>query len=320
MNDTVAFALQIVIGIVIVLGVYRMSLWLLREDQLVANARRKRKDNMEIKVVDGWAMSSLAQNRSWNTVNPSGLNYAPIMRSYNRKGGAQFSYSFWLSLEDTSPQNVAGRDIIIRGDNRVYTYARTVTRQDSVLPSATERITVSDLVVKCPRIRFGDSFDTIIVELNTLHNPDEKIVIAPNAAQSGDPTLRHNMLKLSQNKWALYTFTFEDNVAITDFEDGILVRFYMNDVQYHTARIRSTLRQNIGNLYLMPTREGEEPIKNARIGDLIYYNFALGPQQVQEIFARGPPRYMAKDIMRNNSMLGDPLHLSEYNRLDIYNT
>lgn len=325
MNDAMFFTLQVIIGVLVIVAVYRMSLWILREDQLVIDERRRKNHKAAVKIVDGYAMSSLAANRVWNTMNPSGIGYVDLPRSLNRKGGAQFTYQFWLYLDDTTPGNVANRDILIRGDSRRYNFKRTVTRTRDAAMGGGDMRDVQDfnnVFIKAPRIRFGRTFDELVIEFNTLHNPDEKIVVEPRAAGGNDPTMRRNLLKLGQGRWALYTVTFEDNVAISDFEDGILVRVYFNDTLYHTARIKSALRLNNGNLYLLPadSNNGQEPIKNARIGDLAYYNYAVGAQQTRETYLRGPPRYMSKDILRGNSMLGDPLYLSEYNRLDVYNT
>lgn len=320
MASIMLLILQVVVGLVVVFGVYRMSLWLLQQDRMVQSDLIKFDSKQRVRIVDGYALAGMATNRSWSTINPAAGAYMPLQRSYNRKGGAQFSYSFWLFLEDVTPANVGGRDILVRGDTRSFAYSRETKLGQSCDVGNKDVAAMTGMMIKCPRIRFGPTFDTIVAEFNTLHNPDERVTISPAEASGGDPSMRANILKLAQSKWALYTFTFEDNMAITDFEDGIIVRFYINDVQYHTARIKSTLRQNSGSVYLLPTREGEEGIKGARIGDVNYYNYALGSPQVREMYRAGPPRHIAKDIMGDRNSLGDPLHLSEYNRLDVYNT
>jgi hypothetical protein len=54
-------------------------------------------------------------------------------------------------------------------------------------------------------ISFGDTFDTFVIGLNTMHNVDEQVTFRPSATT--DSTLRHNALKLGQGRWVLYTFT-----------------------------------------------------------------------------------------------------------------
>ena len=312
--------LQVVIGLIVVFCVYRMSLWILKKDQLVLDGPPPNTDKQVVKIVDGYAPTSLATNRAWNTVNPQGKHYAGIRRSFNRRGGAQFSYSFWLYLEDTSQGNVGNKMLLLRGDSKPYSYDR-ITKEDTGTgtPQEVTKAIMDAVVVKAPLIRFGPTFDSLVIELNTMHNPNETIHVHSNAASGGDdPTLRYNMLKLMQRKWVLLTFSFEDNIAINDFENGIVVRTLVNDTLYHTGYIKSTLRQNNGDVIVLPSND-DTTIKNGRIGDVTYYNYAMSTLGVKEVFERGPPRYACEDVMGGDS-LGEPLYLSEYNKLDIYNT
>lgn len=318
MSPLTSIVMQVLLGLVVVFFVYRMSLWLMKKDQLVIDERKHLNTKETVRIVDGFAYTALATNRSWNTVNPASRNYMRLRRSYNRKGGAQFTYAFWMYLDDTSPENVGNKDILIRGDRNEFSYNSETAVADTMLSNTISK-NVNGVVVKCPRIRFGPTHDSYVIELNTLHDPNAMIVINPIPATSGeDSSMRHNVLKLMQHRWTLLTFTFEDNVAINDFEDGIMVRFYVNDILYKTSTIRSTLRPNNGAFYLLPSGD-DSSIKNGRIGDVTYFNYALSTAMVRENFERGPPKYPCKDIMGGDS-LGDPLYLSEYNKLDVYNT
>lgn len=317
MNAVLSAVLQVLVGLVIVWCIFLMSLWILRKDKLVADRKVKYDSKDSFKVVDGYAETSIAANRVWNTVDASTKNFARLLRSYNRKGGAQYSYSYWLKLNDTTPENVANKTILLRGDIREYTYETTVRSDDGITRATEEKVNHAGVVIKGPRIMFGPTYDSLVVEFNTLDNPNERVFIQSFAALGGDVSLRQNVLKLIKSKWALFTFTFEDNVAINDFEDGIVFKFFINDLQYHTVKVRSTLRQNNGNFYLLPTSSGA--IKDARIGDVMYHNYALSPVSVRDIFRAGPPKHVATDIMGLESQ-GSPLHLSTWNALDIYNT
>jgi hypothetical protein len=313
--------IQIVLGIIIVVVIYKLSLWMLHQDELIMDDRwGLNMDKRDVTIVDGYAMTGMAANRVWNTINPYASNYAAIMRSYNRMGGAQFSYSFWMNLSDVSPENVAGRTILMRGDNRKYVFEKQVDQPSYAVgnPEGVQpvRSRLHDVMIKCPRIMFGQTYDSFMVEFNTMHNIDEKVSFAPTA--SSDNTLRHNALKLGQGKWVLYTFTFQDNTSINDFEDGIVIRMYVNDLLYNTAFVKSALRQNNGNFYLLPDAGGGS-IRNAKIGHVKYFNYALGHAQINDLYNTGPPKYFARDLMGREGS-GDPLYLSEYNKLDIYNT
>jgi len=319
-------ALQVLAGLIVVFLLYRVALWMMRSDKLVLNRLEATDARARVRIVDGYALTGSASDRVWTTVHQDADNYAPLHRSLNRKGGAQFTYSFWMFVGDGSKANVANRDILVRGDTTPYSWSKQVSVADPLALNARTGVTTTTskstgMLVKCPRIRFGATYDSFVVEFNTLHDPDAKVSITPYAATGGgDGTLRSNMLKLSANKWVLHTFTLEDHVAITDFEDGIVLRYFMNDTLYHTARVASALKQNGGDLYLLPTGSSRGvPLRDCKIGDVTYYNYAVGLDQVKDMFARGPPRKMSTDIA-GTSGAGDPLFLSEYNRLDVYNT
>ena len=320
-------AAQIGGGLVVVVLIYVFSLWLLSKDTLVASPNDLRPLKQSVLILDGYSDTAAASDIDYSTVNPSAFNFVALRRSFNRKGGAQFSYSFWINLKDTTPANVAGKTLLLRGDKRVYDWNTEVTDPGTNTTGVSK--TFSDVLVKCPRIRFGDTFDTIVIEFNTLADPGATIVISPDpeTAPTADPSLRHNALKLIQNRWALLTFTFEDSVAISDFEDGIMVRFFLNDMLYSTSTMPSAFKLNGGNMFLLPTISytdpasnetvNESPISNAQIGNVAYYNYALGSEGIRELFRAGPPR---KPAAMMNGARGEPLYLSEFNKLDVYNT
>lgn len=324
---------QVVAGVLVVYAVYRLSLWVLKKDRLVVDARNNFDPRLETTIVDGYAPTDLLADRTFDTINPRARSFKSLQRSFNRKGGAQYSYSFWIHLKDTSSKNVANKVILMRGDRQRYTFTRkpslvvTANDPDSKILKAGEDTTqyaFNEVLVKGPLIRFGEDYKSLVVEFNTLDNPNEKVEIRSFDSASDDPGLRHNVLKLIDNAWVLFTFTFEDSVAINDFEDGIIVRFYVNDFLYNVSKVRSTLYQNNGSFYLLPTWNGQGgaggmPLRDARIANLKYFNYALSSPAVKELYEAGPPKHYASDLVGSDD-LGDPLYLSMYNKLDIANS
>lgn len=316
MDPRALIALQICLGIAVVLVVYAMALWLLKNDQLVVDPADSRPPKQALRILDGYAETSALFNKSWTTINPDAFNYAGLKRSYNRKGGAQFSYSLWIRLQDTSAANVADKTIFMRGDPTVYEWARVPASTAEGAPTV-----FRDVLIACPRVAFGPTFDSLNVSVNAVNEPAVAFAIRPrDPAPESDPSLRHNAMKLIQNRWALMTFVFEDHVAISDFEDGISFRFYLNDALYANFRSPNTLKQNNGDFHLFPkigsTSQGG--IRGATVGHVTYFNYALSTQDCASLVRQGPPTYSAKNI--NGAGMGEPLYLSEYNKLDIYNT
>lgn len=332
--NAATIVLQVIIGLVIVYAVYRLSLALMQQDRLFID-NRYMNPSYEVKIINGYVDSTVMANKVFNTVNPSAKNYLYLPNSYNRKGGAQFSYSFWIFIDDV--EQAANKTILHRGDTRQYSAAvffgrngdaavRAMTSSTSnvKLDNTNRRTGITapvkpDVVpsypfIAAPCITLGQRYDQIGVLFNTVQWPFNQVIVNP-VSNTIDDTKRRNAMKLIAHKWALFTFVFEDSVAINDFEDGVIVRFYLNDMLYYTERVRGTLKTNSGHFHLFP----EGGIPQLRIGDLTYYNYAIGQERVKNTYDAGPPRYYFPEVA-SKSALGDPLFLSEYNKLDIYNS
>ena len=332
MASNASIAIQVILGIIIVYSIYVFSLWLIRRDSLAVDKNKlNRSSQFEIKILTGFADSTVLATKSYNTANPRALNYLSLPDSFNRTGGAQYSYSFWLFVDD--PDQAKHKTIFHRGDVRPYNVAlffgdkvakfkpaapprvavqATGDRTGIELPSVPD-FTVSYPFIASPCVTFGDRYDELGILFNTIQWPFAAVKINP-AKSSDDSTKRRDAMKLIAHKWALFTIVVEDGVAVNDFEDGVIVRFYLNDMLYYTEHVSGTLRTNAGNFHLFP----DGGIQGTRIGDLTYFNYAIGQERIKGIYDMGPPRQYSRDI-RSNESSGEPLFLSEYNKLDIYN-
>lgn len=218
----------------------------------------------------------------------------------------------------------------MRGDTRQYTYTRSVSNAlkdwddgktnerptlgpvslvGDKLPQYVKGAPVTGVAIKCPRIEFGDTYDHLLVTFNTTDDLDVVMDVAKVPGSTAPYAL-----SLIGNRWALMTFTFEDHTPINDFEDGITVNFFLNDVLYRSGAFKGALRQNDDALHLFPGGG----ISGARVGDLTYSNYAWGAAQVQKTYLKGPPRKRMRDPV--DDAIGEPLYLTEYNKLDVYST
>lgn len=307
-------ALQIIVGAVVVFIVYRLALAAMNKDRL-SPAVKSVDHKVDTKIVDGWTYMALMHNRMFTTLNPYGSNYMAIRPSFNRHGGIQFTYQFWLNLKSVSSDTIKYKDIILKGepDERTYKVVRFTDPDFHAATAVREKVeTVKTVAVKCPRIRFGPTFDSLQVELNTIHDPDARFIVRAIDSPPPNGSMRRNATKLGQDKWMLITFTFEDHVAINKHEEGIVIRMYMNDTLYATKEIASAMRPNKSPLYLFPNSTS---IPDSRIGNLRYFNRALTQDDVAAIFAAGWP---TKFFDPAGATQG--LRLSEHNKADAYNT
>jgi hypothetical protein len=298
--------IQAVIGIVIVVVVYIVSLYVLKSDSLYTDAVIDPNVKGKTAIVPGYAESSQLSYTSFNTVLPYAANFLPLNPSSNIKGGAQFSYSFWINVGN--PSVALGKPILLRGDAASYSYQVV----DKV---ANQTTSVVDRVAFCPIIEFGSNPMEFNVRFNTDNNINETLAVTQ--IHSSDSIYRKNLLSLFQGRWFLVTVVFEDNIPINDFENGLAVKFYVNDVMYQSGVYAAMLKQNRGNLYLFPNGS----IDQCKISQMEYYNYAVGLPEVQSKYQAGPnvqPATLPASGGGGASVAG-PLQLSQYNVLDIYN-
>lgn len=316
MNLSKDSVIQICVGLVIVILVYLLSMWIMQRDQILdEEVAYMRPTKLSVDVLNGHANLSNLADKQWNTMNQAATNFLPILKSYNRRGGLQFSYSFWIKIDTRSGgTQLANQSILLHGDRTPYRWHKNTRGNQEIGTPNTSHTYGPTMLVKCPHIRFGRTFDEIIVEFNTLTDPHVAYAITPTSKPG--PGERRNALSLMQGKWAMLTFAFEDNVGISNFEEGIMVRTYLNDDLYHTHRQRGAFRRNQGDLFVAPNLD--RSINNVMVGDIRYHNYAIQPEEVSRLFRDGPPN-RASDEVQQRSDPG-PLYLSEYNKLDIYNT
>lgn len=298
----------------IVISLYYGSLFVLHQDKLVNNSTIDVRNPQRIMIVDGFIETPLIADTLFNTLDPRAANYLSLPRSYNRQGGAQFTYQFWMYVDDTLPSTIANKMILMRGDTKAYRWNDKNGNEHN------------DVAIACPSISFGDTFDQIKIGFNTLDIIGNMYVTNSDAIVSDmDGVSNRNLLKLTSKKWVLYTMVFEDNTPINEFEDGTKLKLFLNDVLYDYATYAGqTLRQNNGPLVLFPTTHSKGVmipggIKNAKVGNVAYYNYAQGASDIKKVYNDGPPTTRS-DIQGDTESVGQPLYLSEYNKLDIYNS
>jgi len=295
---------QVVGGVIVALVIYWLSLFATNRDKLVITSSYATNKPSSYPIVDGYIDCASGINMRFNTSNPESKAYLAMPRSVNRKGGAQFSYSFWLYLDDVIDENIKNKVLFCKGDTRRYEY-KVVNKADNVILDKGKA-----QIVKCPLVRFGKNYKEMIVEFNTTDQFDERMVIMNNVSES-DSAVRRNAMSLTPHYWVMFTFVFEDNVPINDFENGVAIKFFINDTLYQHHRVKSTLKQNNGDMMVLPDENGVG-IKSARICDLCYHNYSLDDLKVKDLYTRGP----TKTRFTRSTNFGEQLHLSASNRID----
>jgi hypothetical protein len=303
-RSVASILIQVVLGILVVIFIYWMSLIVLRSDNLSNSDALDVNKKREVAVIDGYAQSSQLAGTVYTTIQPYAHNYQPLHPSSNIKGGAQFTYSFWMKVDQ--PRSALNKVIFIRGDKKnTYTY-KTTDRKNGNIQTVT-----TDYATFCPMVSFGASEGEFVVDFNTVHKIKETMHISK--LKSDNNVYRKNLMSLMTSKWFLMTIVFEDNIPINDFENGLRVDMYINEILYQSGTWPTMMKQNTGDLFFFP----ETSVNGCAISDFRYYNYALAMPQIQSRSRQGPS---SKPISSTTKSFSNPMVLSDYNKLDIYNT
>ena len=211
----------------------------------------------------------------FDTQNASLPNYVPIVRSFNRQGGAELSYAFWVfkaanlaSTEDvTALTNVdAGLSIqdlvlLVKGDpNKVgpTTSASGVTKHD--------------VLAKAPLVKFDGSTDRLSVEFNTsatthvdglLEGQGAGMTSTARAAYASKVSIYGLNDPKFNSRWFHVAVVLQDSDPALPFDRNILARIFVNGEPVFDRNVvgsvdlgghgGATLRQNNGFLHILPT-------------------------------------------------------------------
>lgn len=271
-----------------------------------------------VPIFEGIMTASANRNRSFNTYDPSTSTYRRLPRSINRIGGAQFSYSFWLMFErGVNDDMLKNATVFLRGDRSKYAPKMKLNGENTTQcyynpeELGYDIDDCKDYTIVCPRVFFLSS-DQIGVDINTDRKLRQRFVVGSNKYNSD---VRKKALSLLPGHFALFTFVFEDNVGINDFEKGVRFTFYLNDQLYHTETCEGAIRQNSGYFHLLPDRD----FPDCKLADMMYHNYALGDSDVSRIFNAG---YSTQDALKSRVAFSNKdsrLMMSAYNKVDMYN-
>lgn len=289
-NSRLSMLLQVLMGLLVVLGIYVIALKAMNADKMYIDEKLDQSRPRQVLIVDGMVDASFAKKAKYNTVIPFAPYYVPIKPSVNRKGGAQFTYSFWIYVG--SPSSVVDRTIFIKGDPAEYTMERTGKDASWLKSNTTSNVVRTRArAVYCPMVSFGAKPMEFSIWFNRLDDVHTRMDVV--RVVSDQSTMRQNLMSMFSGQWVCVTIVFEDNIPITDFENGIQVRFFVNDVLYQTSRFSGALKQNHGDLVLFPD---DQVLEQVKISDLEYYNYAVPLEIIQKKVAKGPTLTSSRSV------------------------
>lgn len=206
----------------------------------------------------------------------------PLFRSRNEYDGIEFSYSFWIYVDDVDYNNDDGfKHIFHKGNIGTGTYNGIYNPNNApgvYLYTGKRSITThakNDLAEIDNYPQLG-----MLVRMNIYHDNDNKntpLKYYDDIYVDGIPI----------KKWI--------NIVIRTTSQNI-VDVYVNGVLTKRHKLTNIVKQNYDNLYInMNGGFG------GNLSNLKYYNYAIGTFEIDNIVSNGPNLTMAEDTNINNS-------------------
>ena len=114
------YTLQIIAALIVIGILYIITLAVINVDSLVVSSKMDIKPKEKTLIIDGYAGPSFLKETNFNTLNPFTDNYKRVPKSVNRQGGTEFTYQFWLKIEDTTEDYYKDLVILLKGINKKY--------------------------------------------------------------------------------------------------------------------------------------------------------------------------------------------------------
>jgi hypothetical protein len=251
---------------------------------------------------------------NFNTYNKSKPSFKDLSPSINQNGGAEYSYNFWLYKDQSGLSNVTSSDIVLmlRGNKMKTPYLNNTNCELAN--------TGSYILVKNPMIRMKSDGSAIVVEYNTITNPDAYRENGKNAINCSTGSWEdknkgllgiYNLNDYTYDKkWFMFTVVLKEINPDTDilYKNKTSCKIYINGINildktvespYNSSYGSSTMRHNRAPLYVNPGdmfstkgNESENPFNNSGdssailMADLSYFNYAITDDEIDDLFAK----------------------------------
>ncbi len=271
----------------------------------------------KIKILDG-IYDFKNGERVFTTQNPFDKLYLNLSPSVNQSGGAEYTYNFWIYVDNTKKTFTSDyKAIILKGSKQKVAY--NADKSGNCLIKNKKKY----VFIKNPLIRIDRNFSKLLVEYNTITNVDALNYDGAIVNNCNSENLRDNNMigvydldKASiQKKFNMITLVIKETSSNEDilYKNNTTCKLYLNSVLVLDREVNSpyntdstsgstVMRQNNGKFYINPVNvysesttksdEISEP-DSMKIADLTYYNYALELLDIQNLFNR---KFNSKEI------------------------
>jgi hypothetical protein len=269
---------QVVIALVLVAVLFVVAFYVYNREyiQAIQTATEPRK---RVDIFKGIKDLKANHNETYETQDATNPTFKDIRLSVNQKGGAEFSYNFWIYKDQSQLTNSIPTDalapltdaglrmddivLLLKGYKQTYTYKNLCGKEKT------------DLLVKCPAIKLQQKGKILAVELNTLGGPDGVHESSRGTCQDVSQDWKERNAHLValdgldganfDKKWFMVSVVVQDTTPYDPlpFRNRVRVAIYINGVleldRYVEGRLNSmgddatVVRQNRGPFYIAPS-------------------------------------------------------------------
>lgn len=291
------------IALSIILFVIAFSIYNMETVRAIQEAGKVKRQTTIFKGVKDIAMN---KDESYNTLDPAHPTFKNLGMSVNQKGGAEYSYNFWMYISSdayntggifASPnfssttatdagltrRSSNGRTLstvqsqvplvlLLRGSKKAYPYKNLCNGPDTEMKV--------DLLVKNPMVKIEGNGDVLSVEINTQKSPDgvkEKSRDTCDERNTDWEYMNSYRVALKglrseddlKDKWFMVTVVVQDTYPSDPLplRNKVRVRLYVNGVMELDKYLDGKLGDTSGSSSILKNNNG-----NLHIVPLIKYN------------------------------------------------
>jgi hypothetical protein len=325
--------IQVIISLIILLlmGYIGYNIYLIELQNMFQGENDIRK---EVSILSGTYDFSNSEVR-YSTQNKSQLNYKNIKPSINQEGGAEYSYNFWLFIDQeklqTSSSGVENKDYILflKGEKNLYASDKFNYNCANV-----DKAYNPVIITKNPLVRLSGDGKKIAVEYNNIYTADSFQQSASykscNEINSKNWNERNKkMLGIYDiefnNKWFMVTIVMKE---VADSNNVLSInkascKMYINGVKLLDKKVETkymnniysaTFKNNSSPFYINPnidtsfidaakTPFGKPTKENQiKIADIKYYNYAINEDIIASLSNKGFNTEIAVTATNDNKL------------------
>lgn len=336
---------QVIISLVILLlmGYIGYNIYLIELQNMFQGENDIRK---EVNILSG-TYDFFNSEVKYNTTDPSELNYKNIKPSINQEGGAEYTYNFWLNIDQEKLKEMNGatdpdmtKDIILflKGEKNILYYSKANFNCANTLTTNNPII-----LTKNPLIRLSGDGTKLAIDYNNIYSSDSyqhgsKYNDCGYLGTNADWKKKNkNILGIYDlgfnNKWFMVTIVMREvadsnnilslnRASCKMYVNGVKLLDKKVETKYDSKRYSATFRNNASHFYINPQIDNKivksemNPYQKVsketalRTADVKYYNYAINEDMITSLYNKGFNTEVAVTTTGNNK-------LSKYNLVSV---